>query len=493
MFFYLSLDENLKVGLKQMKQLSGKILFLFLLIGFSLGGYGQSLDQAKKWYNEGLYEEAKPAFERLVIQSPNNSQYSLWYGVCCFETGDWEKAQKYLLIAKNRKVLDSYRYLAAIYTSSYRFAEAAKIWEEYIAEMTKKKENTQAYEQQLERVEKLVRMKARTEDVQIIDSIVVNKDQILSAYLLSEDCGTLLMYNDFFQSAGQSESTVYLNPKGDQAYYAYQSYEEQYTLFTQSKLLDIWTDEKALFSTDLADNNYPFVLGDGLTLYFASKGNGSIGGYDLFVTRYNTNTNSYLMPEQLGMPFNSIANDYMMVIDEAKGLGWFVSDRNQPEGKACVYLYIPNEFRKYLPESENDEWLIARANLQSIRDTWQTGNDYTEQIRLAKTDLSLTEKKIIRDFEFIVNDRTIYYTLNEFRSTEAKAFYERVIGLRQQANTLEVNLYDKRQSYAQGNTTVRDQLKPSILQSEIELRTLLTQINEWEKRARNTENVSLMN
>ena len=342
-------------------------------------------------------------------------------------------------------------------------------------------------------MEKLVRMKDKTEDVQIIDSVVVNKDQILSTYFLSEDCGTLLMYNDFFQSAEQSESTVYINPKGDQAYYAYPSSDGQYTLFTQSKLLDTWSDEKALFATEMADNNYPFILGDGLTLYFASQGNGSIGGYDLFVTRYNTNTNSYLMPEQLGMPFNSTANDYMMVIDEAKGLGWFVSDRNQPEGKACVYLFIPNEYRQYLQESENDSWLIARASLHSIRDTWQPGSDYAEQIRLAQTDLSSTEKKIIRDFEFIVNDRTIYYTLNEFRNAEAKSLYERVIGLRQQATTLEINLYEQRQSYSQGNTTVRDQLKPSILQNERELRTLLTQINEWEKRTRNTENVSLRN
>jgi len=476
-----------------MKLLSGKIGCIIVLIGLYSNIYAQSLDQAKKLYNEGLYEEAKPAFERLVLQSPNNSSYSLWYGVCCFETGDLENAEKYLLIAKNRKVMDSYRYLAAIYTTSYRFAEAAKTWEEYIAEMTKKKENTQAYEQQLERVEKLLRMKDKTEDVQIIDSMVVNKDQILSSYYLSEDCGTLLMYNDFFQSSGQSETTVYLNPKGDQAYYAHSSFDNRYALFTQSKLLDTWTDEKAIFASDTADNNYPFVLGDGLTLYFASQGNGSIGGYDLFVTRYNTNTNTYLAPEQLGMPFNSTANDYMMVFDEAKRLGWFVSDRNQPEGKACVYLFIPNEFRKYLPESENDEWLTARSTLRSIRDTWQPGSDYTEQIRLATTDLSLTEKKIIRDFEFIVNDRTIYYTLNEFRNTDAKTLYERVIGLRQQATALEVNLFEQRQTYSQGDTTVRDQLKPSVLQSERELKALLLQINELEKRARNTEIVSLRN
>ena len=45
------------------------------------------------------------------------------------------------------------------------------------------------------------------------------------------------------------------------------------------------------------DDNYPFVLSDGATIYYSSKGNGSIGGYDLFVTRYNINSDTYPAPE----------------------------------------------------------------------------------------------------------------------------------------------------------------------------------------------------
>ena len=476
-----------------MKRSLSKLLFICYITGFPLLVYAQSLDQARKLYDEGLYEEAKPAFERLVKQAPNNSSYSLWYGVCCFETGDLENAEKYLLLARNRKVVDASRYLATMYTSMYRFKEAATMWEEYIDQLVKKKENTTDYDKELTRIEKLARMKDRTDDVQVIDSIVVDKDRILSAYFLSDDCGDLQLYKDFFQSSGSLESTVYINPKGDMAFFARPTLEGRFAISTQSKLLDIWTDEKAIFASDTSDNNYPFVLGDGVTLYFASKGNGSIGGYDLFITRYNTNTNSYLAPEQLGMPFNSPANDYMMVIDEVKGLGWFVSDRYQPEGKVCVYLFIPNEYRKPIQDSENDEWLGARAALISIQDTWKTGNHYNDLIHLAKTNIASTQKQEIRDFEFIVNDITVYYTIDEFGSAEAKTSYERIINLRHQVNTLESNLDEKRLTYSQSNNTIRDQLKQSILQSEAELRLLLAQISEWEKRTRNSENLYLRN
>jgi thioredoxin-like negative regulator of GroEL len=57
----------------------------------------QSLDQAKKLYNEGEYAEAKPAFEKLVKQSPGNASYNLWYGVCCYETGDLKAAEIFVL------------------------------------------------------------------------------------------------------------------------------------------------------------------------------------------------------------------------------------------------------------------------------------------------------------------------------------------------------------------------------------------------------------
>ena len=66
--------------------------------------------------------------------------------------------------------------------------------------------------------------------------------------------------------------------------------------------------------------DYPFMLSDGTTLYFAENGEESLGGYDLFVTRYSSSSHEYLKPENLGMPFNSPYNDYMLVIDEPNNL-----------------------------------------------------------------------------------------------------------------------------------------------------------------------------
>ena len=470
-----------------MIQQFAKIIITTLFSSLCFFGYTQSLDQAKLWYNDGRYEDAKPVFEKLVRQSPNNSSYNQWYGVCCYETGDYKNAEKYLLVANKRKVMESYRYLAMLYTRTFRFEEAAEMWEEFSSLQSKKKEDTSETEMYLAQVRNLQRMQKRTEDVQIIDSIVVDKNEFLNAYSLSEESGTIIQYDDFFKTAKNIESVVYTNQKGDRIFYARPSENGSYSLYSQSKLLDAWGDEKSLLPDNLKDNNYPFVLSDGLTIYFASKGYESIGGYDIFISRYNTSTNSYLTPEQMGMPFNSAANDYMMVIDDTKGLGWFVSDRNQPEDLVCVYLFIPDPSRKRIEDAEDSE-IIKRASLSSIRDTWKEGADYSELIKLAHTEITQDDKHSERDFVLVINNKTTYYTINEIKSHDAKDLYTEYININKQIESLKSRLNEIRGTYTKGNSSARSQLKTTILQAENQLYTLMEKAETQEKKARNAEN-----
>ncbi len=454
----------------------------------------QSLDQAKKSYNEGKYAEAKPVFEKLVRQAPGNASYNLWYGVCCFETGDLATAEKHLKTAVKRRVQEAYRYLGEVYYRTYRFDEAEEMFEDYTDLLAKKKQDTEPYQARIDLASKASRMLDKVENVQIIDSMVVDKEDFLSAYTLSEECGTLTTYHDFFHTSDPDNSPVYMNQKGDKIYYAHPTDGNHDCLFTQSKLMDHWGDEKQLpmnINSD-ADDGYPFVLSDGVTIYYASKGNGSLGGYDLFVTRYNIESDTYLAPEQLGMPYNSPFDDYMMVIDEAKQLGWFVSDRYQPEGKACVYLFIPNDNRERV-DSEEIELKRSRAAIASIRDSWKPGSNYEELIRLAHTEIPYGRVEIKKDFTFPIQGDIVYYTLDDIQSPEARNLYGKAISIRKQIKELDDRLEGLRASYTKGNKARREELRPTILDAEERLDSLLDQPDEWEKKARNAEIAYLRN
>lgn len=466
--------------------------FAVLVLAFcgTAGRLGaQTLNEAKALYQEGKYEEAMPAFAKFVKSSPSNGSYNHWYGVCLFETGDLKGAEKYLKVGVRRRVQESYRYLGELYLKTYRFDEASEMFEDYIDLLEKKKADTTLAEVRLSAAEEGGRMLSKVEKVQVIDSVVVDKSAILDAYTLSEECGHLSDYRDFFQVADTIHSTVFMNQKGSQVYYARLS-DGRYRLFCQSRLMDRWGDEKILDVNMDGDDNYPFVLPDGATIYFASDGSGSLGGYDLFITRYNTESNAYLNPEQLGMPFNSPYNDYMMVIDEVKGLGWFVSDRFQPEGKACVYLFIPNESHERV-ETDDLDLKRAWASLGSIRVTQDSLANYGERIALAHQVIPYGKKAVERDFVFPIDDNTVYYKLDDIKSPEARALYQKLIDLNQRIAALRESLDKRRAAYAAGNSAKRESLSAGILADEQKLDAMLAQPAGLEKEARNAEIIYL--
>ncbi len=191
---------------------------------------------------------------------------------------------------------------------------------------------------------------------------------------------------------------------------------------------------------------------DGVTLYYAAQGEGSLGGYDLFVTRYNPATKEFLRAENLGMPFNSPANDYMLVIDEAANLGWLVSDRFQSPDSACVYVFVPNETREVYEISDmNREHVLHVAQLHSIAETQED----TVAVKAARSRLAALSKARgateSRQSRYVINDHTVYTDLKQFRSEAARRIAAQVDETEQQIEALEQRQDDLQRAVAGGN------------------------------------------
>ena len=431
------------------------LFFLFGLLSITISA--QSLAEAKALYEKGEYEEAKPAFKKLVKTQPGNGNYNLWYGVCCLETGEPAEALKHLESAVKRRVPSGQLYLARAYNDLYRFEEAIETYETYISDLRKRKRSTEEAEQLLEKSKSNLRMLKGVEEVCFIDSFVVDKEKFLDAYKISPESGKLFMYDTYFNDSGKEGGTVYETELGNKLYYSEMQPDSTLSILSRNKLLDKWSDGSLLPGSinEAMNADYPYVLTDGITIYYASDGPGSMGGYDIFVTRYNTNTDSYLMPENVGMPFNSPYNDYMYVIDEFNDLGWFASDRYQPEGKVCIYVFIPNSSKQvYNYEGMDPDKMISLAQLHSIKDTW-TDTDAVkgarERLRTAANAKPQTTKK--HDFQFIIDDHSTYYQLDDFRSPQAKASYGKYNQLEQSYKQLQEKLEDMRSEYSRADTS----------------------------------------
>lgn len=333
------------------------------------------------------------------------------------------------------------------------------------------------------------RMLKGTEQVTIIDSFVVDKPTFLSTYKIGRESGIVEMYNHYFDTEEQPGSTLYQTELENKIYYA-KAHKDTLKLYSQDKLADKWGEAVPLQGLNAYGNqNYPYVLSDGITLYYASNGEGSLGGYDIFVTRYNSESNRYLRPENIGMPFNSPANDYMYVIDEYNQLGWFASDRYQPEGKVCIYVFIPNDTRVTFNYENTDEEIVRRAAMiQSIASTWKD----PAQVRAAKQRLTMVtyqqpEKQPKRDFEFVIDDNTTYYVADDFKSPQAKRLFMQWQQSRKDFTTLSRSLEEKRLLYHQNNPSKRQSMTAEILDLERRAEKMEADLAEMEINVRNTE------
>lgn len=449
---------------------------------------GQVSEEAQKLFDAGEYKQAKQLLENDLEESPSNTAINFLLGRAALHTGDIETAHQSLTLAKKNKVQDATRYLGRLYAIQYKFDDAEKEFKLYERAKRRNKEALAELEIEREYANRLQRLVSRTEDIQIIDSVVVSKSDFLSAYNLSVNGGSLQWAHDFFGEGWNDEnSVVYMNERKTKAYFSRPATEQGSTLYTMEKMLDNFGNEKMMPSpiNTRQDQAYPFILSDGLTIYFASKGHESIGGYDIFASRYNLYSNTYLTPNQMNMPFNSPFNDYMMVIDEQKGVGWFASDRYQPENSVCVYTFIPNQEVRLVLTEEPDS-LASRAKINNIKETWREGTDYTTLLSKAST--IITEKDHQeRDFVFVINDNYTYHHLTDFKSFSAKELFTRAIEAERKLNEARKELEIKRAQYEVAPATNKQLLGAEILQMEKTIGELYDHWRVTKVLARNEE------
>mgnify|MGYP000335075059 CR=1 FL=1 len=114
-----------------------------------------------------------------------------------------------------RRVTSGQLYLAQAYNAIYRFEDAVGTYEDYIAELTKRRRSTAEAEKLLEKSKANLRLLKGVEEVCFIDSFVVAKKDFLEAYKISPESGKLFMYDTYFENSNSKGGTVYETELGN--------------------------------------------------------------------------------------------------------------------------------------------------------------------------------------------------------------------------------------------------------------------------------------
>ena len=462
-----------------------KIKILFFIITFSTALFCQTESAVETFFENKQYEQARKLYENLVKQKPNPKHkvveglYNYQLARCCYELKDLECAITNFEIA-GPKFSQRDKYLGELYFDQYRFEESAKAYQNYISTLEPGDSLLVSYQLKAKKSEMAASLLGKVNDIAIIDSMVVDKSNFLDYYKFSKELGTLSQSHLQIDPHHLVDKISYTTQRGDRICFS-DTLNGKMDIFTSYKLIDKWTKADTISKNinSTSNENYPFFLLDGATFYFASDGNNSIGGYDIFLTRYSSETKNYLIPENIGMPFNSPFNDYMLVLDEQRKLGWFATDRYQPKGKVVIYSFVPND-SKILIQTEDADSVRRFAALKSFR----KGN----KLKLESVQ-NTTDDTVKSNIAFIINDSTVYNHTSQFKSEITLGMWLKHKNSKEKFETMLLELNKLRADYGNiAKAEDRKELTLKIIELEAKTNEMDKSLKISELEIRNSEN-----
>lgn len=335
---------------------------------------------------------------------------------------------------------------------NYDFELASEKYEKY-AKSLKKVQNTpdeellETYIRQLEIAENSL---DNVQKIEIIDRIDVPASDFIKYIKLPPSGGKVLSPDiSTLRKRHNQSDFIYSSESGDMMMWSENNEDHKEVIMQSEQLMDgSWENPINVGSilNEGGNARNPFLLTDGVTLYFSGNGEGSMGGYDLFVATKDPSTGEFRQPMGLGYPFNSPYNEYMIAIDEENGIGWWVTDRNRLDNQLTIYIFKTNDVRKnYIPEEEDD--IISLARIDDISVTQDPGTDYTAILR----DIETRNKQINTDSEqsfiFPMQGGKVARKLSDFSSSAARRNVEQYMKALEEHNALENKLSSLRKQY----------------------------------------------
>lgn len=312
----------------------------------------------------------------------------------------------------------------------------------------------------------------RVEKIQVIDSVNVPAEEFFDFIKIARNAGSLqgvpvverVINNEVLDLLKLSDimSPAYVTESGDDMIWVGVDAEGGSTMYESSRLADdSWDiprrmfDYATVFGTEEGTSvAYPFLMADGVSLYFAADGEESLGGLDIFLSRRDED--GFLQPSNIGMPYNSPYNDYMYAVDEQNGVGWWATDRNRIPGMVTVYTFIPQDLR--INYEVGSEGLADFARVKSIASTWAEGADYSALKRRIENAAEARRQGVAYDFDFALPDGRVLHRLSDFRSAMARSAMQEYLREKKALEKAKDYLEELRRKYASGDKSLANEI-----------------------------------
>jgi hypothetical protein len=447
----------------------------------------KELQEAYGNIQDGQYSKALPYYSKMLSYYPKDPTYNYYIGRCFLFTGkDIESAIKYLRFASTRNVsADVYFYLGLAYLKNYEFEEAEanfKWFEKLATKKLAKNLDVANYKSTAQNGLFLIKYFKR---LSIISKTNVSQQDFYKVYDLNKLEGNLVDRFEYFKD--KNDSSAYPNvlfvpshlENKDVLYFSAKNKKRgDYDIYRITRLSDTsWSNAENLgdkINTPF-DENFPFIHSDGSTLYFASKGHYSMGGYDLYKSTWSWEKNEWTEPENLDFPINSPFDDILFIPSPDKKTACFASNRESQESMFTVCKIKLELNAPYFEYSSSNQ----------IREFAQLKVNYIMEDDIAKEQVK-KQKKGVNSVVKTVDEETFV------GRSKYDSLLNRAINLQFKADSIKWLIDDKRINFEnarEGQESIK--IGNQIVEFEKEIYSLQKQADKCYERVREIEQINL--
>ncbi|MBP6947657.1 MAG: hypothetical protein KBB35_01015 [Bacteroidales bacterium] len=227
--------------------------------------------------------------------------------------------------------------------NSYDFYKALDIWHSLL-------ERSNDSLQRIDLLEKIVRsengrnMLGYATEPRVLSSLTVPRNDFFLWYSHLEEKSWLPIPNAFVPNATSPHEyyTAIYYPEGIRdIVFSSQDESGSWNLYTSTCSGDTLWRYPTLINENLTspeDDIFPILSHNGRELYFSTKGLFGMGGYDLFVSRWDEEINDWGIPENLGFPYSSPFDDFLFCHTPDGNFSLFASNRSCHRDSMTIYV-----------------------------------------------------------------------------------------------------------------------------------------------------------
>lgn len=334
--------------MRNLRHIFNVFLFVFTVFGAFAQTEDEMKESAAKLFENEQYVEATSQYLRLISLNPKNADYNFRYGTCLlFNSFQKTEAIRYLSYAIAEQGIDPrafYFYGRSLHLN-YQFDDAIKIYKKFL-ELRERKDKRYNVEREIEMCENGKKLLVTFTDIIVSEKQEIDEGKFFRLYKNMETIGGDILVSAEFQSKIDKKNghipIVHFPPQAKAIYYSSygESEDNGLDIYIRRRLPDgAWGDPQILPGqvNSKDDEDFPYMHPSGDFLYFSSKGHNSMGGYDVFFSRYNPDINAFGKPENVDFAISSPDDDFFYVVDSTFKSAYFASARQSQNGKLHVY------------------------------------------------------------------------------------------------------------------------------------------------------------